>query len=89
MKLRLFTKGMMTTLLALFIISAEAQEKKQLTLKEAIDLSIAHSPDLRLSEAKITEANAALRIARDNRLPEASVSGSHIRLNSPNIDLKT
>jgi len=67
----------------------QAQEKKRLTLQDAIVLSISHSPNLKLSEAKIAEANAALRIARDNRLPEAKVTGSHIRLNSPNIDLKT
>lgn len=79
----------MTGLLGLFLTAAQAQEKKKLTLKEAIDLSITHSPDLRLSEAKISEANAALRIARDNRLPDASISGSHLRLNSPNVDLKT
>ncbi|MET0298489.1 MAG: TolC family protein, partial [Flavitalea sp.] len=67
----------------------QAQEKKQLTLKEAIDLSVSHSPNLKLSTAKIAEADAALKIAKENKLPEASVSGSHIRLNNPNIDLKS
>ncbi|HTE27106.1 TolC family protein [Flavitalea sp.] len=89
MKLRNFKTVMAAGVLSLILMRGEAQQTKQLALKEAIGLSIAHSPDLKLSEAKISEASAALRIARDNRLPEASLSGSHIRLNSPNVDLKT
>jgi outer membrane protein len=89
MKLRTFKTTLVFFTSVLLSGIGLAQEKRKLTLKEAIDLSIAHSPNLKLSEAKIQEANAALKIARENRLPEASVSGSHIRLNSPNVDLKT
>ena len=88
MKSRHIKTTLIFTMVFFLFISVQAQIKKRLTLQEAIALSVGHSPDLKLSEAKINEANAALRIARDNRLPEASVSGSHIRLNSPNIDLK-
>lgn len=65
-----------------------AQEKRSLTLQEAIDLSIKSSGMLKGSQAKIEEALGALKEANERKLPEASVSGSHIRLNSPNVDLK-
>ena len=89
MKSRHIKTTLIFTVMFFLFTFVQAQEKKRLTLQDAIALSISHSPNLKLSEAKINEADAALRIARDNRLPEAKVTGSHIRLNSPNIDLKT
>src|SRR5215212_1788484 len=64
------------------------QEKRTLGLQEAIDLSVKNSSQLKYSTAKIEEATGALREAIERRLPEASVSGSYLRLNNPNIDLK-
>jgi len=65
------------------------QATRPLTIKEAIDLSIKNSNQLKNSSAKIEEATAALREAVQNRLPTVSVSGSYLRLNNPHIDLKT
>lgn len=65
------------------------QPERTISLKEAIDLSIANSKQLKSSYAKIEEATAALREAVQNRLPAVGVSGSYLRLNSPHIDLKT
>ncbi len=70
-------------------LSASAQQSKNLTLQEAIDLSIKNSHQLKNSQAKIEEATAALKEAREKKLPSASISGSYLRLNSANIDLKT
>ena len=50
-----------------------AQEKKTLTLNEAIDLSIKNSHQLKNSQAKIEEATAALKEAVEKKLPDASV----------------
>lgn len=66
----------------------QAQEKKILTLPEAIDLSIKNSHQLKNSQAKIDEATAALKEAVDKKLPDASISGSYLWLNSPNITMK-
>ncbi len=66
-----------------------AQEKKTLTLNEAIDLSIQNSKQLKNGEAKIEEATAALKEAIEKKLPDAKVSGSYLRLNSANFELKT
>lgn len=67
----------------------QAQETKSLALPEAIELSIKNSHQLKNSEAKIEEATAALKEAVDKKLPNASISGSYLWLNSPNIDMKT
>jgi outer membrane protein len=69
--------------------SLQAQEKRPLTLAEAIDLSIKNSHQLKSSEAKIEEATAALKEAVQKKLPDASVSGSYLRLTTANVDLKT
>ncbi len=67
-----------------------AQEVKNLTLKEAIELSIKNSKQLKGSQAKIDEATASLREAVERRLPDFKVSGSYLYLPvNPNISLKT
>lgn len=86
-------KSKLKTLLvapALLLIGfVHAQDKKILTLDEAIDLSLKNSHQLKSDKAKIDEAAGALKEAAEKRLPNATVSGSYIRLNTANIDLKT
>lgn len=74
---------------AYFPLFSHAQDTKQLSLQEAIDLSIKNSKQLKASEARIEQATGALKEANDNRLPNASFSGSYLRLASPNISVKT
>ena len=74
--------------LLLTCTAVQAQEKRQLTLTEAIDLSIKNSYQLKISGAKIEEATAALKEAVERKLPSASVSGSYLRLAAANFDLK-
>jgi outer membrane protein TolC len=66
-----------------------SQEKRMLTVKEAIDLSIKNSKQLKASKARIDAAVAQVKEAEDNRLPNFNVSGSYLRLSNANIDLKT
>ncbi|WP_018615581.1 TolC family protein [Segetibacter koreensis] len=75
--------------LAIVQTNSFGQTSRPLTIKEAIDLSIKNSKKLKNSTAKIEEATAALREAVQNRLPAVGVSGSYLRLNNPNIDIKT
>jgi len=65
-----------------------AQEGKLIRLDEAIDLSIKNSKELKVSQAKIEEATAALKQAVNNKLPDAKVSAAYLRLNSANVDIK-
>ena len=65
-----------------------AQEKRPITLNEAIDLGIKNSKQLKNSQAKIEEATAALKEALNNQLPDAKLSGSYLWLSSANVDMK-
>lgn len=83
-KIRIYFIGMAV----LLVSSVMAQERKPLGLKEAIDLSIKNSKQLKISSAKIEEANATLKESENRKLPDASVSGSYLRLGTANIDVK-
>ena len=79
-------------LLLFFCIAAfqiQAQNVQKITLQQAIELSIKNSNNLKISDAKIIEATANVRAAKDRQLPEASVSASYLRLSSANVNLKT
>jgi outer membrane protein len=84
------SKLLMIMVLAVLVsITAIGQSGRTLTLSEAIDLSIKNNKNLKSSQAKIEEATAAVESALNRRLPDASVSGSYLRLNSANIDIKS
>jgi outer membrane protein TolC len=73
----------------LFFNSMMAQQSRTITLKEAVDLTLAYNKTLRLNKAKIEEASAAIKEAYEKKLPEASVSGSYLYLPvQPNITMK-
>jgi len=83
-KLLLFTLSLVS------LQSIVAQQTRTLTLKEAIDLSIANSKQLKLNAAKILEANIGIKEAEEKRLPDAGVSGSYLYLPvRPTINLKS
>jgi outer membrane protein TolC len=74
---------------SLFSLQMSAQEKKTLTLNEAIDLGLQNSKQLKINQAKIEEATAAAKEAVEKRLPDAKASASDLRVNAVNVDLKT
>lgn len=65
-----------------------AQKAKMLSLNEAIQMSISNSGQLKIANAKVDEAIASYHEAKDNRLPDAKLSGAYLRVNNPNVDLK-
>ncbi|MFN8242544.1 MAG: TolC family protein [Ferruginibacter sp.] len=70
--------------------SLPAQESRTLTLKEAIELALKNSKQLKNNESKIREALAAVKEAEEKKLPETGVSGSYMYLPvQPTIDLKS
>ena len=89
MKHRTFIKissSILTILLAQVVMG---QQTKMLSLQEAINLSIQNSKQLKASQARINVAIAQVKEAEQNRLPNLNISGSYLRLNSANINLKT
>lgn len=63
------------------------QEKRTITLKEAIDLGVKNSKQLKTSLLKIEESSAALKESEQKRLPDVGVSGSYMRILTANFDL--
>lgn len=66
----------------------QAQQTRPLSLQEAIKLSIDNSKNLKVSQAKIDQATAELSEAKLRQLPDLKISGSYLRVNQPNIDMK-
>lgn len=74
--------------LCIITLTTYAQGPRNLSLDEAITLGLQNSNHLKLDQAKLAEANAALREARERRLPDFKISGSYMRLNQPKVALK-
>jgi len=66
-----------------------AQEKRTLSLEEAVKLGIENSKNLKIDRAQIEESTANLLAAKNKQLPELTVSGSYLYLPlEPHVDLK-
>lgn len=78
---------LLTGILLMAAFAGQAQERI-LTLQEAIGLSLKNNKQIKLNGARIDEAVSKLKSARENRLPDFSISGSYLRLNQPTVDLK-
>ncbi len=75
------------------IISAQtlmAQQSRTMTLREAIELTLAYSKTLQSDKTKIEAATLAVKEAYEKKLPEAGVTASYLYLPfQPNINLHT
>jgi outer membrane protein len=68
-------------------IQLQAQSVKRLTVKEAIDLGVANSKQLVVSNARVKEAQAKVQQAQDKVIPEVGVSGTYLHLNTPTVSM--
>ena len=75
--------------LFLGINSIEAQQKKSLTLDEAIHLAWEKSNEVTLADAKVTTKKYELQSVKNNRYPDLKASGQYQRLTKASIDLKS
>lgn len=74
--------------LFLGINSIEAQQKKSLTLDEAIHLAWEKSNEVNLAYARVTTKKYELQSVKNNRYPDLKASGQYQRLTKASIDLK-
>jgi outer membrane protein TolC len=86
--MRLNKKLFLTGTLVVSAFALHAQAVRHVSLQEAIDLSLKASRQLRVSDARLQQANASYTEAKERRLPDVSISGSYIRLAQPDIDFK-
>lgn len=87
MNLRTAISAMVMAPLLMSSISIFAQDSssRKISLEEAIDLSLKNSKPLRAAQARIQQASANTVIAKQNQLPNLSLSGSYLRVTQPNI----
>ncbi len=90
MKHKLILKAAFSVLLFLLFAGTADAQSRTITLKEAVDLTLANSKSLKSDSSKIIEASTAITEARERRLPDASITGAGLFLPvKPSIDLKT
>ena len=87
---RIVYKGMafLFVCISLFVSNfVIAQERRPLSLHDAVQLSIKNSNQLKASLARNDQAAALVKSALNNRLPSATISGSYLRLAHPDVSL--
>lgn len=72
----------------MFGFNVQAQEKKLLTLNEAVKLGLENSKNLKIDASKVQEATANYLEAKNNRLPSLKVSGTALALANADVNLK-
>lgn len=72
--------------LALGFNTIHAQEKKLLTLKEAIEMALTNSDAASLAKAKVSTSKLELEVTKNNRYPSVKASGQYLRLSSAKVD---
>jgi len=78
-------------LLPLLLLSRTGQAQdsgRNISLDQAIDMSIKNSKALRAAHARVEQAVANTTISKQNQLPDLKVSASYLRLTQPNIDMQ-
>jgi len=69
-------------------IAVEAQEKRPLSLDEAINLAVTKSNEAGLADTRVVTAGLEVTNVKNNVYPDFKISGQYMRLNRPNVDLK-
>lgn len=79
------TKLLLATLL-LVSGSTLAQEKKLLTLKEAVALALSNSDASTLAKTKVTTSQLEWETVKNNQYPSLKASGQYLRLSSAHVN---
>ncbi|WP_235922015.1 TolC family protein [Flavobacterium phycosphaerae] len=64
----------------------QAQEKKLLTLKEAVQIAVTNSDAATLAKTKVETSKLELDNTKNNRYPSVKASGQYLRLSSAHVD---
>lgn len=78
-----------TAALLLFLsMSGHAQERKNLSLDEVMQLAFSNSNEAKLLEAKVKAKELDYQVTKDIALPESKISGTYMTMNKPDVNLK-
>ncbi|WP_333601085.1 TolC family protein [Flavobacterium sp.] len=79
-------KLVLLAFLLLAFTKNQAQEKKLLTLKEAVEIAVTNSDDAALAKTKVETSKLELDNTKNNRYPSVKASGQYLRLSSAHVD---
>lgn len=74
--------------LLLFTLAFQAQEKKPLSLDEAISLAVTKSTEANLADTKVATSKFDLDNTKNNQYPDFKVSGQYMRITNPTVKLR-
>lgn len=75
-------------ILLLYAGFAQGQEKRQLSLDEAINLAVTKSNQATLADTRVSTAALEVTNVKNNVYPDFKLSGQYMRLNEPTVKLK-
>lgn len=73
------------TFLFFGIISGYSQERKKMSLKDAVELVITNSNEAVLANTKVKTSKLELETMKNNQYPSAKISGQYMRLAGANV----
>ena len=79
-------KIVLLALLLLVFTQNQAQEKKLLNLKEAVEMAVNNSDASLLAKTKVKTSKLELDNTKNNRYPSVKASAQYLRLSSANVD---
>ena len=68
------------------ITQSQAQEKKLMTLKEAVEIAVTNSDAASLARARVETSNLELGVTKNSPYPSVKATGQYMRLSSANVD---
>lgn len=75
-------------LLFLIISTSVFSQEKTLSLNEAVNLALAHSEEIKISESHVNTASHQLKVTKDKLYPDFNVSGQYAYLTNADVNLK-
>jgi outer membrane protein len=84
-----FSKFLLFGLFLLGMLSAQAQQKTNLSLKDAIEMALTKSDEVGLATTKSATRSYELSSVKNNQYPDVKLSGQYLRLTNADIKLKS
>lgn len=81
-------KHLLPCSLLFFAVAIEAQEKKQLSLDEAINLAVTKSTEATLADTKVATSKFEYENTKNSQYPDFKVSGQYMRITNPDVKLR-